>query len=79
MLTRTAAEPRSLARPDNGCISKPTLSTTDSIAVLIISVKMINIIDIINIVCSAMPISNRKDMGKAINRRKISCLKADSF
>src|SRR5690606_21053966 len=31
-LTNTAAEPISLARPDNSCRSRPTLSVSDSIA-----------------------------------------------
>lgn len=75
----TAADPKSLARPDKGCISRPIRSTTASIAVLIISVKIINITASIKITCSFRLMSKKNDTGIANINSKASCLNADSF
>lgn len=77
-LIKTAADPKSLARPDKGCISRPIRSTTASIAVLIISVKIINTMASISITCSLALISKKNEAGIANNNSKTSCLKADS-
>lgn len=78
-LIDTAAEPKSFARPDKGWISKPTRSTTASIAVLIISAKITNKIASIKITCSFPLILNKNDRGIAKSNSITSCRKADSF
>ncbi len=51
-LIETAAEPKSFAKPDSGFSSTPILSTTTSIAVLIISTNMTKSTVAIKINCS---------------------------
>ncbi len=78
-LINTAAEPKSLASPDKGCISRPIRSTTASIAVLIISVKMTKMMASNKITCSLILMLNKNVNGIAINNSITSCRKADSF
>lgn len=79
MLTNTLAEPKSFASPERGLISNPILSTTASIAVFKISVKIINTIDKINNICSFPLIEKIKVQGITSSNSNISCLKADSL
>lgn len=79
MLINTAAEPKSFANPDKGCISSPTRSTTASIAVLSTSVKIINTIASTSTTCSVVLILKRKLTGTDKQSSSNSCLNADSF
>lgn len=78
-LIETAAEPKSFAKPDSGFSSTPILSTTTSIAVLIISTNMTKSTVAIKINCSVGEASITKVTGIAMSNARASCLNADSF
>ena len=79
ILTNTAADPKSFAKPDNGCISKPIRSTTASIAVFTISVNIMNSTAMISMSCSFSVILNKKVTGIDNTSNSNSCLNAASF
>ncbi len=74
----TAAEPMSLARPDNLCLSSPMRSTVASMALLINSTISTMNIGAINRTRSMPFWPNQRPKGMTITARASSCRKAAS-